>query len=196
MPIKTVEVTAPTTELVTTADAKAHLRVDFSDDDTYIDNLVIMARELLERQTGRAFLAQTWDLFLDHFPGGYISLPRAIPLASVTGVFYTPDAASELTYSDSNYLVDTVTEPGRIVLKTASVWPGDALDPVNGVRVRYVIGKSSAADVPERAKQVIKLMVGHLYENREAVVIAQGVSIAELPMGTRMLIGSLQKSWF
>lgn len=81
--------TAPTTEPVTTAEAKTHLRVTTSDDDTYIGTLITVARRHVETITGRALINQTWDYFLDNFPPGdkiVIPLPR---LSSVTTVKYT-----------------------------------------------------------------------------------------------------------
>ena len=101
-------VTAPGTEPLTTAEAKAHLRVTGSDDDTPIDDIVAAAREFIEGETNRALITQTWDLFLDEFPGtDEIVLPWP-PLGSVTTVKYTPDAdSSTTTYASSKYIVDT-----------------------------------------------------------------------------------------
>jgi hypothetical protein len=50
-------------------DAKLHLKVDTPDDDSLITALIVAARRYAETFTRRAFISQTWDLFLDHFPG-------------------------------------------------------------------------------------------------------------------------------
>jgi uncharacterized phiE125 gp8 family phage protein len=56
-------------EPVSLVEAKAHLRVDFSDDDIYILALIKAARGYCEGFSRRAFFTQSWLLALDHFPG-------------------------------------------------------------------------------------------------------------------------------
>ena len=64
------------TEAITTEEAKTHLRVDISDDDTYIDSLVKVAREYCENYTRKALAQKTLELILDKFPcKDYIELP-------------------------------------------------------------------------------------------------------------------------
>lgn len=47
-------------------------------------------------------------------------------------------------------------------------------------------------DVPEDLKGALKMLVGHLYENREASFIGQG-QVTEVPLGFYDLIGSYRK---
>lgn len=61
-------ITAPAIEPVTLTQAKAHLRVDFADDDTLITTLIIVARQAVEEFLGRALITQTWQVFYDKFP--------------------------------------------------------------------------------------------------------------------------------
>ena len=56
--IELVTITAPATEPITTAEAKAHLRVSHSTDDTYIDALVAAARMVVEDRTGLRLYAK------------------------------------------------------------------------------------------------------------------------------------------
>ena len=179
--------TAPSVEPVTTAEAKAHLRVDISDDDTLIGSLVTAARALVEQNTRRALVTQTWDLFADEWPEGRAFVLPMAPLQSVTGVYYTPDGSSEATFASANYVVDAKSEPGRVMLQSAASWPGDTLEEVNGVRVRFVAGYGLAAAVPEPLKMAIKLIVGHWYENREAVAVT-GAIPKEMPMAVDYLL--------
>ena len=60
--------TAWSTSAVTTAEAKTHMRIDssFTDDDTYIGNLVTASQNMVEQITGRAITHQTLQLFLDN----------------------------------------------------------------------------------------------------------------------------------
>lgn len=172
--------TAPTTEPVTTAEAKTHLRVTTSDDDTYIGTLITVARRHVETITGRALINQTWDYFLDNFPPGdkiVIPLPR---LSSVTSVKYTDKDNVQTTFAASKYIVDTNNEPGQIVLAYGESWPTFTPKPINAVEIRFVAGYgSTAASVPEGVKQAMLLLIAHWYENREPVNI--GNIVTEIP---------------
>lgn len=65
-------------EPVTLAQAKQQARVEFTDDDTFIQALITAARKNAERTLRSALITQTWTLMLDSFPsaGGYYN--RAI----------------------------------------------------------------------------------------------------------------------
>lgn len=165
-------VTAPAAEPVTTAEAKTHLRVDTTDDDTYIDTLVKSARMWVERTNGIALVTQTWDGAIDEFPGGdgAIVIPK-YPLVSVSSVTYHDDDLSTSTvFSSASYQVDTLKRPPRIVLKDGVIWPADSLRHSSGVVVRFVAGYGAASAVPEDIKHAIKLLVGQMYSHREPEV--------------------------
>lgn len=180
--------TAPAEEPVTTAEAKAQCRVDISDDDALIASYITVAREWAENFRRQKFITQTWEWYLDAFPGGGLTLPFG-PVQSVSEIAYKADGAGSYTAVDSsNYVVDAISEPARIVLATSGSWPGDALTPVNGVKITFVCGYGLATAVPVSIQQAIKLVVGHLYENREDVVIAQGISISQVPMAAKALL--------
>lgn len=182
--------TAPAVDPVSVEDAKTHLRIDHSADDSYIGSLITAALQYVERaETNRALITQTWNYYLEAFPGGDVLELPLPPLQSVTGVYYTPDGDSEATFSSANYTVDTDSEPGRVVLNSNASWPGDELEEVNGVRVEFVAGYGdSATDVPEPLRQAIRLIVAELYENREDVVIGAGNSVVPVPYSSKMLL--------
>jgi len=62
-------ITPPAGEPVTLLEAKAHLRVDFDDDDGLIQALISAARQAAETITSRQFMTARWKLVLDSFPG-------------------------------------------------------------------------------------------------------------------------------
>lgn len=181
-------ITAPATEPVTASEAKSHLRVDTTADDTLIGTLITAARQHVENHLRRALITQTWELVMDAFPAGdVIRLPRP-PLVSVTSIKYTDEDGNESTFSSAAYVVDTDSTKGRVVLKSGETWPSDTLAAANGVRVRYVAGYGEASAVPRPIRQAILLLIGTLYENRESVLVAQGVTVAQLPFGVEALL--------
>lgn len=186
-------ITAPVALAVSLIEAKAHLRVDSADDDTLITAMIGAATEMAEQKTGRAMMAQTWELSLDSFwnkstlpkPNGYpnplspvLELTR-VPVQTVTSITYTSTAGVSTLYSSLLYVLDITDDYGAAYINPAygSAWPATRNE-ANAVKVRYVAGYASAAAVPESIKSWIKLMVGAMYENREAEVVANGSAIS------------------
>lgn len=187
MPLALVRAVAPSEEPVSLAEAKAQTRVEVADDDTLIGGLITAAREMVEERTWRALVTQRWDLFLDAWPAtDTVELPRP-PLRSVVEVEYTDQAGVATVWASSNYVVDAVSEPGRLRLKSSSSWPNVTLREVNGLRIRFEAGYGAAAATPKIYKQAILLTVAHWYENREAI-IASGAIPKEIPLGVEMLL--------
>jgi len=179
--------TAPAAEPISTADAKTHLRVSAATDDDYIDTLVVAARQYAETCRQEALITQTWKFYPNDWPaGGFIEIPMP-PLVSVTHVKYTDSDGTENTWSSSNYIVDTDTKPGRVVLADGISWPTDSLYPSNPIEIQFVAGYGAAADVPQHIIQGMKLLVSHLYENREPYVVGQTVN--EVPLAVESLLG-------
>jgi uncharacterized phiE125 gp8 family phage protein len=166
-----VLVTAPAVEPVDLASAKTHLHVDGTDDDALITALITAAREYCEGFQNRQYITATWELWLDSFPSeDYIRIPLP-PLQSVASVKYYGTDNAEYTMAAADYFVDNKSEPGRLVLAYGKSWPSTTLRPANGVVVRFVAGYGdAAANVPQKVKQAMLLLIGHWYANREAVL--------------------------
>lgn len=182
-------VTPPAVEPVAVAnDLKTHLRIDHTDEDTYLAGLISAARTVFEDLTGRALITQTWRLTLDAWPDDDdIEIPRW-PLQSVTSIVYYDTDGNSTTWSSNEYLVDTESEPGRVVLKDSFSWPGASLRSMNPIQITYVSGLGDDADdVSEQIKQAIRLLAAHYYENREPV-ISTGSVPKEVPFTIESLI--------
>lgn len=163
--------TPPAAEPVTAAEAITHLREPDSAASTYITTLITVARQKLENELGRALINQTWDMALDGFPedGCPIILPVA-PLSSVSSITYKDTDGTTQTWSSSNYIVDTVSDPGRIGLAYGVTYPL-TYDEIKAVTVRFVAGYGTGgSSVPEVLKHALLLYLAYLYENREPVV--------------------------
>jgi len=162
--------TAPATEPITTAEAKTHMRIDISDEDTYIGELITAARVYCEQYTHRAFITQSITYVDDSFPtGDAIELPVPDLIAVTTLKYYDGDGAQQ-TWSDSNYIEDTFSLPSRVELAYGVSWPSIRTR-FDAVEVIYTAGYGAAADVPDAIKHAIKLLVAHWHENRESVVL-------------------------
>lgn len=174
---------------VTLEEGKEQLRVDIVDDDTLIENYLSTATYRCQLAARRTFITTTYDGYFDSWPSREIKFPLP-PLQSVTGVFYTDEDGNETEYDSSSYIVDAVSTPGRLRFKDTATTPSVTLQEINAVRVRFVAGYGDdPSDVPEIYSQAVRMLLGHYYENREALLVAQGLSLSELPLSVADLLG-------
>ncbi len=181
---------APAAEPVTLAEAKLWLRIDKSDEDSLVLELVKSARREVERFCGRQLINSTRIWRLDHFPSsGVIRLDRP-PLSSVSSITYVDTAGATQTWATDQYDVDTDSEPGRITLAYNQSLPSDVRGgAANIVTITYVVGYGAAAEnVPESLKVAMKVLLAHWYENREATVV--GTISTEIKLGLDRLLWS------
>lgn len=184
-------ITPATDVVISRDDAKAHLRVDFTDDDNLIDALIDAVVSYVEGPRGylaRALADQTWDYFLDRFPARNwhrsvyqhglshqeIEIPLP-PLIEVLGVFYRDSAGAEQQFDAASYLVDTASEPARICLASGKCWPS-ICEGLNAVRIRFRAGYLDNGSpqqfaLPSAIKAALLLYIGTLYENRSETIV-------------------------
>lgn len=157
--------------------------VNTGGDSELINSLISAARQYCEMFSNRAYITQTITGKLDRFYSPII-LPRP-NLQSVTSITYIDTAGDEQTLSTDIYDVDTTSTPGEITLAYNQSWPTHRSQH-HAVTIVFVTGYGgAAADVPSDVIAAIKLMVGHLYENREAT---SGFNVNEIPMGVKSLL--------
>lgn len=181
-------ITAPAVEPVSLADAQEHLRAGVGGTDaTLIEAYLQAARETVENHTGRALMPQTWELRLPEFPVGPITLPVS-PLMSITSLRYTSAAGVDTLLDPTAYQVEAssgpTAQPALLWSAAGTTWPGTQLDVRAAVRVRFQAGYPNAAAVPAALRAAILLVLGELYENREASAVK---SPTEIPAVRRLL---------
>ena len=173
---------------ITVAQAKEHLRITHADDDTYIEAITLAASEYCEDYQNKVYVAREVVDYLDSFPTEI--RPVRSPLISVTTIKYYDTDGNLQTLANTVYDVGTFKEPGRISLKYNQSWP-DTRGIINAVIVTYQAGYVARAVIPEEIKHAVKLMIGHLYENRESVT---PLNMTELPTGLKTLL-SMKKTF-
>ncbi len=178
--------TPPVFEPVTLDELKAHARIEESSDDELLTSLLKAARQWAEAFTRRAFIAQTWALYVSgRLYGRKLVLPKG-PLISVSKVQFFDEEDNATDWDETNYYVNTACVPGEIVLRFDAAWPEGARG-ANGVIVEYLAGYGeTAADVPEGLKLAIKQLALHWYENRGEA--ATSSSYARAPLTIEALL--------
>ena len=170
--------TPPALEPVTLTEAKAHLRVDTTDDDTYIATLITAAREWVEQYLDRTLVHTQWVMRFDKFPDSGIEpveLPRPPMVASGTAtavtVTFTQEQGSTSTYSTAEYRVDRHATPGTILPIYGSTWTPHRQDD-NAISVTWWAGYgANGASVPAAIRHAMLMLIGFWYENRTTVLV-------------------------
>lgn len=153
-------ITPPASTPITLTEAKEHLRVTASSEDTYITALIETATNHVEQYTNRAIVEQTWELVLDEF-SDTILIPRG-PVTSITSFKYFDLNSVEQTIDPANYALDEVGDPQWIIKERSYTWPR-LDDSINNITIRFVAGYTTT---PPAIKHAILLLVSHWYEMR------------------------------
>lgn len=207
------QVSGPTLDVVSLAEARKHLKVDVTDDDGLIAGYIFAARAFCEMHTGRAILNQVFDLTIDDdWPPQYsrppywppiaaawpgcssrrITIPLA-PLVSVASITYTDTAGAPQTLASDQYRVITrsATVRGWIEPAYGVAWPAVRMQS-EAITVRFTAGygdQPGGTKELELFRQAMLLLIGSWYANKEAVVV--GSPPAELPLGVDALLRPL-----
>lgn len=162
---------APAAEPVTLSEAKAHCRVDTSNDDSYISTLISTARQYIEEVLDISMITTVWETRYDAFPLWEIILPRPPMQSGLVTVIYRDEAGTSrtITSAASAFQTDFYATPGRIYPNYQDTWPAVRGDE-NSVVVRWSAGYgASGSSVPAILKHAILLLVAHWYEQRQPV---------------------------
>jgi uncharacterized phiE125 gp8 family phage protein len=189
--------TPPAVEPVTVAEAKAHLRVDTSDDDTYIGTLVTAAREWVESYLDRTLVNTQWRLRLHRFPTDsqypiYLPRPPVVSSGTATAVTitYTAETGGTATLSTAEYRVQRFETPGRVTTVYGGTWPA-SMEDNDAVVVTWWAGYgASGSSVPAATKHAILMLVGHWYDGARQATVTTGAVPQEVPFGVKSLLDS------
>lgn len=175
-------VVPPTTEPITLEEARLHLRVTPNSDsppthpdDSLIQALITASRQWCENYLRRALAPQMVEVILDCFPANEIQLPFS-PILDIVSLTYIDPNGDQQTLDPALYVLDNEQEPGWVLPVINTVWP-TTYEVINAVRVRYNVGYTIPSDspsiqpFPSTIRSAMLLLIGHWYENREAVII-------------------------
>lgn len=164
-------VTPPASLPVSLDAARRNSRIDTTDDDTRLTELIRAATAYIEKHTDTGLITQTLSWKMDKFPAcsKWLYLP-SWPVQSIVSVSYTDSNNAAQTISPSTIALRNPTEGrARIARQNWEAWPA-VKDTPDCVDIRFTVGfGSTEASVPDAYKQAILLLVGHWYENREAI---------------------------
>lgn len=174
------EVTHHNTQIVSTADLKTHLRITFSDDDSYIAALEKAAVHRIEEYTNLFLLTSEVVQYGEKFSD--LNILYKSPVQSGGAVYYKKNGAW-VEFDDIEFVY--LIKPARIYQSEDSTLP-EADDIFQAWKATYNVGFSTVGRIPDPLIQAIKIMVADMYENRQSVIV--GKIVSEIPKTAEYLM--------
>ncbi|MFG1347276.1 phage head-tail connector protein [Xanthobacter autotrophicus DSM 431] len=171
----------PAAEPLTRAEAKAYLRIDGEAEDALLDALVPAARRLVEVETGRALMDQTWRFSLDRWPlRGVIPAPVA-PVRQILSA--TVEALDGSTAPVLSGALTLVSDRAPALIRVDGTRVAAPARAHGGIVITLIAGYGpEATDVPADLIQAVRLVVAHFYEHRDGPGDATALPAAALAL--------------
>lgn len=171
--------------MVTINEAKSHLRITHDDDDGYITSIIQTATAMVENFTNRIWsrssVVEVYT-YSDLHDNNLKLFMKKNPLLSVEKVeIYDGDLTNEIEAED--YQTDLYVVPAYIQFNSTPTVGSDVLYPI---QIEYKAGIATDETIPAPVKAAALLIIGHLYENRQDVVV--GRTANEMPKNSEYLL--------
>jgi uncharacterized phiE125 gp8 family phage protein len=154
MLVSLLRTTEPATEPVISSEMEAQLVLSSGFDAARVTSIIKAARQIVETDTERSLITQTWTMKLKGWPKDDLVYLFKSPVQTITSVTYLDTSGSAQTLDvDVDFKLNTGTVP---YLSPIDGWPSlFADDDRANVTIVYVAGYGVADDVPDWAKQAI-----------------------------------------
>lgn len=170
---------------ITVADARAALRIRHTAESAVLEDKLRFAIEVVERRTTRLLRRHTLELTLADWPcdaESTIKLER-YPVREVVSVEYRDEAGAWVEVLGANYDWLRTDEGADLYFFGSYTLPNLQSEHRDRVRVTFEAGyetgeETGSGDDPElllpaQARELVLLLAGHMYENREATSNAE-----------------------
>ena len=181
------------TSVVELDEAKAHLQVDFSDDDTIIQFFIDTAQDLIQDYTNQLFETQVQEgLFSNVEYSQFESLPyvtfKRFPVTDISKVeIHNGTAFITLTLTTDYLIEQREKQFPRVLFKEIANFSDE--NEAYPIRITATCGYANAAAVPNKIKMAIRMLAAEFYDNRgDCPEDSKGMFL--LPKSLKRTIGS------
>jgi hypothetical protein len=172
-------------EPISLAEAKDYLRVDFNNDDTFISELISIARVKILKDTGQVMGLQTITEYFTNW--GTIPTTGGNLILNLSYMGYW-DGSNDfiVKYFDINNVEQTLTKDTDYLviqhmglIKVQFINTFNTFDRLDAISIEYQIEPQNADSI-KPLKIAMYLLIQHYYDNRSAVSF---LKVDEMPMG-------------
>ena len=164
--------------LVSLDQAKEHLRIGHSSDDSYITQLIKVAQMMCEEHTGQFFTAVVMEYYADNWQQTK-EIPNYSTVRSITSIEYYDQDDVLQTFASSNYYLENATKRSRIALKDNVDYP-DLRDGIGNIKITLtfnIMNYAGGESYTFMAYQAMLITIADLYENRQSVIVGRIASV-------------------
>ncbi len=186
------------TEPISLSVAKDFLKVSDSADDTYITELIEVAREIIEKETNTVLVEHEVTEYRRQFPtvAPYeiqLQFSGVIPDGETVTFRYktASDTTSTLTQG-TDFLVSQYNGVLSLTPMGTDSWPTDLYIETDSIVIAYKVEPQGQTPLP--LKQAMRLLICHFYDDRSAVAFTKDA--VELPLGYQRLISTYKNYFF
>ncbi len=160
------ELSPPATEPLSLSEAKAHLRVDHSDDDSLITEMIVQVRQHLEARLGLALIhRQVRERFDGLGRDPRVLSPSLQPLGAVSALRYKDTSNAETSVGSGAYVVLTGLSGAVFAVSDTGLPAPQRLK--GGIELDYTAGFGvEPEDVPAPLRQALLRLLAAAYEHR------------------------------
>ena len=204
-------ITPPEFEPVQLGEAMEHLNIQLGDrhNDGWLRRNIPAARQYCEGWLGRTLAPQVlevsygaqsmpsslptyWQpLMLNPWTEDAVQRPYG-PVSEIVSVVYVDEDGESQTMDPEDYVLDTWSDVAVLSLAHGATWP-TVQGSRNAIQIRYLAGYTFPEDSPSPyplpwdLRTAMLLMLGHLFENREATQTGGGNTTLshEIPLGPK-----------
>ena len=146
----------PASEPVTLTEAKLYMRIDNTNDDTLISDLITAARQEGENWLRQSLITQTWKVAYDDAIPQMVRLPMG-PVNSISSVIIYNQDNSTVTIDPSVYWLNAAQNALTMYQRLTGF----------RIEITYIAGYGSvAASVPKPIKQGMLSHISYMYDSR------------------------------
>lgn len=182
------QVTGPTVQPVTLAEAKDLAVIDHNFDDTMVNAMIAAASRAVGEMAGRTLTAETWALSVCSGIVCDLHLPKS-PVQTLDSITYFDADDVEQTVPVTDFYLFKDDDRAFVRPKSGVAWPIANTLRADAISVTFTAGYTTC---PPNLKHAVKMMIAHLYDNRQAVT-EDGAN--EIPMGVRDFIALDRIGW-
>lgn len=191
---------AATSQVLSVAEMKPHLKVQHTRDDSLIGDLIAAAAEYVGQQTELVLQPTSIEQRLDCWTHGRCVLLAAGPVREVEAVTYLDVDGIEREVDAEDYRWEPTPHGAELWFVSGFNAPTLQADRKGAVRIVFSAGFNAPTEggetrdprlnLPHRALQAVRMLVMHWYEHRGAILV--GDQPYNVPLAVDTLIDSLR----
>lgn len=209
-----ISYTNAATDYVSLTEAKQHLRVNTSTDDTYISNLIMMALDACSQYVGYSIRKASVQYGFDSLVGqpaimnpingteqpvgNLLRIPGKV--LALTSVQYVDDNNTAQAFNDYIVSPQPFGDYGRTLFITSA--PSSTTDDTTkylvsvteGFEAPSATGVNASDIMPQSIKFAALLLVGQYYDNRQSIVV--GTIQSTMDLGLHYLLDPYKAMYF